>query len=247
MIRLDRFLTEMGCASRSEADRAIRQGRVTVNGAVAKSKDMKLEDPEHAVVTFDRQRVVYSIYQYVMLNKPSGVVSANEDPRNVTVIDSAHKSADGRFFLRSDLGCVGRLDKDTEGLVLLTNDGQLTHRLLAPGKHVDKSYLVRTSRPVSEEMIRLIREGFPVPESEKGRDEFVCQPADYEPKGECFGTITISEGKYHQIKRMFLALGNEVTYLKRISIGPLSLDEALEPGQCRMLTEQELELLQEKR
>ena len=212
--------------TRTEAKKAIAKGRVTVDGAIAKTGSLQVEDHE---VLLDRQQVVYQRYFYIMLNKPAGYVCANRDSRSKTVFDLLPPE-----YHKKDLFVCGRLDKDTTGLVLITNHGELAHRLLAPKKDVFKEYLVTLRDPVKIEDIQRLRDGIVL------RDGLHCKPAYFEQYKERYGLLRISEGKYHQIKRMFAALGNEVTALHRQAIHGLTLDPTLEVGKCRYLTEAEI-------
>lgn len=233
MMRLDKYLAEMGLGTRQEVKKQIRQGKVSVNGMVAKAPDMKINENSDEV-TVDGHNISYVSYEYYMLNKPAGVISATEDRKDTTVIDLI------RDKKRKDLFPVGRLDKDTEGLLLITNDGDLAHRLLAPKKHVDKVYYAKINGVVTEEDVKRFAEGIDIGTDE----EEMTRPAKLEiiKSGEeseiC---LTIHEGKFHQVKRMFLAVGKEVTYLKRERMGTLCLDENLKPGEYRLLTEEEIE------
>ena len=243
-MRLDKYLAQMGAGTRSEIKKAIRAGRVTVNGVKAsdpavhvkitdrqprkKSGGEPVPAEEDDEVCLDGVRIAYEEYVYYLMNKPAGVISATEDPRQKTVLDLM----DGQ--LRKGLFPVGRLDRDTEGLLLITNDGELAHRLLSPRHHVDKVYFARLDGPVSETARKMFAEGLRVDET------LTAMPAQLEildPADEV--RVTIREGKYHQIKRMFAAVGREVLYLKRLSMGPLTLDESLPAGAYRRLTEQE--------
>ena len=220
----------MGAGTRSELKKAVRAGRVTVNGETV--RDASRHVCGNDAVCLDGRTIAYEKYVYYMLYKPAGVVSATEDPRERTVIDLiAEKSEEP---IRTDLFPVGRLDKDTEGLLLITNDGELAHRLLSPRRHVDKVYYARLDGPVGGEEKRLFAQGFRVD------DTLTALPAELEilaPQDEVRGTVR--EGKFHQIKRMFAAVGREVLYLKRLSMGPLILDETLGPGGYRRLTGEE--------
>lgn len=234
MIRLDKYLADMGIGTRQEVKRYIRQGRVSIDGIPAKSPETKIEEKARKI-TFDGREVDYADYEYYMLNKPSGVVSATEDARYTTVVDLI------RDKKRKDLFPVGRLDKDTEGLLLITNDGQLSHRLLSPRKHVDKTYYAQVAGRVTKEDAEAFREGVNIGTEEK---EEWTRPGVLEIlKSEEVSEIrlTIQEGKYHQVKRMFQAVGKEVLYLRRESMGSLKLDETLKPGEYRPLTKKELE------
>ena len=234
MIRLDKYLADMGIGTRQEVKRYIRQGRVSIDGIPAKSPETKIEEKARKI-TFDGREVDYADYEYYMLNKPSGVVSATEDARCTTVVDLI------RDKKRKDLFPVGRLDKDTEGLLLITNDGQLSHRLLSPKKHVDKTYYAKVDGKVTKEDAKAFREGVNIGTEEK--EEWTRPGVLDILKSEEVSEIrlTIQEGKYHQVKRMFQAVGKEVLYLKRESMGCLKLDETLKPGEYRPLTKKELE------
>lgn len=226
MIRLDKFLCETGAGSRSEVKGLIKKGRVTVNGAVVKAPETKV-DEQGDQIALDAQPLSYEKFVYYMLHKPTGFVTATRDNHEKTVMELL-KDAPGK-----DLFPVGRLDKDTEGLLLVTNDGALSHRLLSPAKHVEKTYLVKTAALVTDEMCRRLEAGVDI------GDEKPTLPAKAEQTGENGLLLTITEGRFHQVKRMLLAVGNEVVYLKRLSMGPLVLDEALLKGEYRALTEKE--------
>ncbi|MBQ7935416.1 MAG: 16S rRNA pseudouridine(516) synthase [Clostridia bacterium] len=228
-MRLDKYLCDTLNFTRSEAKKIIGSGRVTVGGKTVKSSSLHIENEE---VCLDGQPVAYQQYFYIMLHKPQGYICANRDQSNRTVFDLLPKE-----YQKKDLFVCGRLDKDTTGLVLLTNNGAVAHRLLAPKKEIFKEYLVGLRDKVSTKDIALLKEGIVL------RDGLHCKPAYFEPLGERNGIIRISEGKYHQIKRMFAALGNEVVALHRRSIHGLTLDENLAVGECRYLTEQEINAL----
>ncbi|MGN0357911.1 MAG: pseudouridine synthase [Blautia sp.] len=231
-IRMDKYLADMGLGTRSEVKKLLKKGCVCVNGETEKKPERKV-DPKKDQVTVDGVSVSYEEYEYYMLNKPQGVVSATEDRMQKTVLDCVDSKK------RKDLFPVGRLDKDTEGLLLITNDGDLAHKLLAPGKHVDKVYFVRLAKPLEEDKVQLLENGVDIGE------KALTLPAKIEicQKDRMACRITIREGKFHQIKRMFLAADNEVVFLKRLSMGTLELDETLVPGQYRVLTEEEIERL----
>lgn len=232
-IRLDKYLAEMGIGTRSEVKAYLRKGLVEVNGQVVKTPERKLL-PGTDQVIFDGHPVTYAEYEYYMLYKPSGVVSATEDKRDRTVLDLIPDRK------RDDLFPVGRLDKDTEGLLLITNDGQLAHGLLSPKKHVDKVYYAQVEGVVGEDDVEAFRQGVEIGE------EDLTLPADLEilESGEISKIrLTIREGKFHQVKRMFLAREKTVIYLKRLSMGSLVLDAALSPGEYRPLTKEEVEAL----
>lgn len=231
MERLDKRLASTGQWSRKEARELIRAGRVTVSGQVCRSIDEKVG--EDAPVSVDGTPIGASGPVYLMLHKPAGVVSATEDGRDKTVVDllPAPYGAMGLFP-------VGRLDKDTEGLVLLTNDGPLAHRLLSPKHHVDKVYYVEVDGILDQQDVETVSQGILL------RDGYQCLPGKLELlPGNCSAYITIHEGKYHQIKRMMAARGKPVTYLKRIRFGPLQLDPQLDKGGWRALTQEELQEL----
>ncbi|QHT61995.1 rRNA pseudouridine synthase [Paenibacillus lycopersici] len=238
-MRLDKLLSNMGFGTRSEIRRAVKQGRVTVDGAVVKDFGLQL-DPEAEQVRFDEEAVIYKDTIYVMLNKPQGVVSATEDTRDRTVVDLLEP--EDRVLQPFP---VGRLDKDTEGLLLLTNDGKLSHDLLSPKKHVPKTYEALVHGDVDARDQEAFAAGVTLD------DGYETQPAklvigEKETREDGIYSrisLTIHEGKFHQVKRMFEAVGKKVVFLKRVSMGPLVLDETLGLGEYRPLTEEELEAL----
>lgn len=235
MMRLDKYLADMGVGTRQEVKKYIRQGRVKVDGRTAKGPEMKIEGKQEVV--FDNTTIEYEAYEYYMLNKPAGVVSATEDSRERTVVELIESRK------RKDLFPVGRLDKDTEGLLLLTNDGKLAHRLLSPKKHVDKCYYAVIDGEVTEADARAFAEGINIGTPE---EEEWTRPAKLEILESAVTSrirLVIQEGKYHQVKRMFHAVGKEVRFLKRERMGPLCLDNTLKPGEYRALTKEELEQL----
>ena len=232
-MRLDKFLVEMKKGSRSEVKKLIKSGRVTVDGRTVREPEQKF-NPERAQISLDGQTVSYASFEYFMLNKPQGVVSATEDRRFQTVVDLI---GDAR---RKDLFPAGRLDIDTEGLLLITNDGQLAHQLLSPKKHVDKVYFARVEGILPSDVKEQFAKGLTLD------GEVKTLPAQLEllkegPVSEV--RLTIHEGKFHQVKRMFEAVGCRVIYLKRLSMGSLVLDETLAPGEYRRLTDDELRAL----
>lgn len=229
-MRLDKFLVATGICSRSEAKNHIKKGFVTVNGNVVKDNDFKIDENTDEVC-FRKERVSYQKFSYYMLHKPAGVITATVDEKDKTVLDLLTD------VNKKDLSPVGRLDKDTEGLLLLTNDGELAHLLLSPKRHVDKTYLVYTKTPVTKEAANLLSQGVDIGEKEK------TLPAKVEIINEQEIFLTICEGKFHQVKRMLQAVDNEVTYLKRVSFGPLTLGEDLQKGEFRSLTEGEIAAL----
>ena len=232
-MRLDKLLSELKIGSRSLVKEEIRKGNVTVNGQIEKDPGRKT-DENNDVICVRGERVYYRRFYYYMLNKPGGGVSATSDLRDRTVLDLL-ASCDRR----DDLFPVGRLDKDTEGLLLLTNDGELAHRLLAPKRHVDKAYFVRMAHSLSAEEAMLLENGVDIGE------EKLTLPGKVERVSELEIILTIHEGKYHQVKRMLSAVGNEVMFLKRLTFGGLVLDEKLVPGAYRELTEAEVKVLHE--
>ncbi|MFS0722892.1 pseudouridine synthase [Paenibacillus sp. 1P07SE] len=241
-IRLDKLLSHMGFGSRSEIKKAVKQGFVSVNDAVIKDSGLAV-DPERDTVRWQENVVLYKEVVYLMLHKPQGVISATEDRRERTVIDLLR--AEDRLLKPFP---VGRLDKDTEGLLLLTNDGQLAHELLSPRKHVDKTYEAIVKGEVDEADRLQFAQGVTLD------DGYVTMPAELmidkvEPAADGSPqsriTLTIREGKFHQVKRMFEAVGKQVTYLRRVAMGALHLDPDLPLGSYRELTPTELALLQE--
>ena len=234
-MRLDKFLADMGAGTRSELKKDIRKGSVSVNGMIVKDPGYSV-DPASSVL-YKGNLVEYDEFVYYMLNKPAGIISASDDSLETTVVDLITERT------RRDLFPAGRLDRDTEGLLLITNDGALAHRLLSPKHHVDKVYYVRVSGILSDDDVAAFRDGIVLP------DGLECMPADLrilsvsDDDDSSEAEITIREGKFHQVKRMFSAAGCEVTYLKRLSMGPLSLDPSLAPGEYRRLNEDELAAL----
>lgn len=238
-MRLDRFLCEMNMGSRSDVKALIRKGQVTVNGSIAASPEQKIDETAD-VVTCNGQPLKYKSFVYYMMNKPAGVVSATTDRSEKTVLDLLRPCLP-ECDRKREIVPAGRLDKDTEGLLLLTDDGALVHDLLSPKKHVDKTYLVRTAGKLSDEDIHLLETGVDIsataPEREKAS---LTLPAKVEIRDESHILLTIHEGRYHQVKRMLQAVGNEVLALKRVSFGALTLDPALSAGECRELMEAEV-------
>ena len=295
-MRLDKFLSDMGAASRAELKKEIRAGLITVDGAVV--RDPGFHVPENAEICRKGVPVRYESFVYYMLNKPAGVISATEDKRQQTVLDLLPKEH------RKSIAPVGRLDKDTVGLLLLTNDGDLAHRLLSPKHHVDKVYFVRVRGKLTDTDVRAFAGGLRISEdllclpaklevlrtdltelpqeaasltgpaesqdfstkpesllagleessqkiselsessSVQGESIFWAVPGSMETFSEAL--VTIQEGKFHQIKRMFASVGKEVLYLKRLSMGPLTLDPVLPEGSCRRLTDKEISALREE-
>lgn len=232
-LRLDKYLADMGIGTRSEIKLWIRKGRVKINGELCDKPETKVSLDSDEIY-FDDSRVNYIDYLYYMLHKPAGVVSATMDNVNKTVLDLI-EDKQGK-----DLFPVGRLDKDTEGLLLITNDGDLAHRLLSPKKHVDKVYFAKVNGKVTEEDQSAFAMGIEIGE------EALTLPAKLNIlKSDEVSEVelTIQEGKFHQVKRMFEAVGKEVIYLKRLSMGNLVLDPNLKLGEYRELTKEEIDHL----
>lgn len=225
--RLDKRIAATGKWSRKEARDLVRAGRVSVEGAVCRSPEAKVG--EDAPVTVDGVPMVADRPVYLMLHKPAGVVSSTAEPGERTVLDLL-----GEEYRNIGLFPAGRLDKDTEGLLLLTNDGPLAHRLLAPKSHVDKVYYVEVSGILDQEDVEAVRQGVAL------GDGYECLPGELELLSSNSAHITLHEGKYHQVKRMLAARGKPVAYLKRIKFGPLALDESLPKGSWRPLSDKEL-------
>ena len=226
MERLDKRLANTGKWSRKESRELIRAGRVRVDGAVCRAPEQKVDGD--AAVTVDGAAVAASGPVYLMLNKPAGVVSSTDEPGARTVLDLL-----GEEYRHIGLFPAGRLDKDTEGLLLLTNDGPLAHRLLTPRSHVDKVYYVETDGILDESDVEAVRGGVAL------ADGYVCLPGELELISGSRAALTLREGKYHQVRRMLAALGKPVVYLKRVRFGPLVLDDDLPKGGWRALTEEE--------
>ena len=224
-MRLDKLLSRLGVCSRSECRSFLKAGRVTVDGAMPRSGDFDV--PEAARVTVDGAPLDTRLERHLMLHKPAGVLTAREDGRQKTVMDLLPN-------VYSALECmpVGRLDKDTTGLLLLTTDGELAHRLISPQRHVDKVYVARVEGELNTRDIAAFEGGIAL-------KDFTALPARLEILSPDTGRVTVQEGKYHQVKRMFGAVGKPVLELKRLSFGPLVLDEALLPGQWRELSQEE--------
>lgn len=235
-MRLDKYLADAGVGTRANVKKYIKKGMVTVDQKTVTDPGEKV-DENSAEVFLNGKRVEYHSYEYFMLNKPQGIITASTDKNAKTVVDLIDVQK------RRDLFPVGRLDKDTEGLLLITNDGVMASRLLKPGRHVDKLYFARIDGEVSEKEIELFREGVDIGDDTLTKPAKLCILNVNDGISEI--EITITEGRYHQIKRMFEAVGMEVIFLKRLSMGPLKLDAELEPGEFRPLSEEELSVLQE--
>ncbi len=238
--RLDKILAHVGIGTRSELKRLAKEGAIFVNGVKVKDSGMQV-NPDTDIITVNGEPVLYREFVYLMMNKPQGVVSATEDNRDRTVVDLLDKA-----YAPFEVFPVGRLDKDTEGFLLLTNDGKLAHNLLSPRKHVPKTYFAKVEWEVSESDREAFSQGVTLDDGYetlpgilrilKTGKETENEPSEIE--------LTIMEGKFHQVKRMFQAVGKKVVYLKRISMGPLALDPSLELGQVRELSKDELLALQ---
>lgn len=233
-MRLDKFLCDRKIGSRSQAKEYIRRGLVTVNGRTVLNPEAKVDEASD-VVCWKGQALRPGGYVYYMMNKPAGVVSAVRDARETTVLDLMK----GCSLPRAGVFPVGRLDKDTEGLLILTDDGETAHRLLSPKRHVDKTYLVTVSRPLSQEDLERLRQGVDI------GDARPTLPAKAELLSDGRLLLTIQEGRFHQVKRMLRAVGSQVASLRRVAFGGLCLDVGLKPGAYRELTGQEVEILHE--
>ena len=237
-MRLDKFLVACAVGSRTEVKNLLKAGRVTVNGKKEKSAKLQI-DEETDEICFDGQKLDYEEFVYYMMNKPQGVISATEDPKHKTVLDLMDDYARAK-----EVFPVGRLDIDTHGLLLLTNDGKLAHALLSPKHHVDKTYLAQINGVMTDADVETFAKGIPL-------KDFSCQPAKLElvsidrEKEESLVRVTIAEGKFHQVKRMVGYCGKEVVDLQRLTMGTLTLDEDLKRGEWRRLTKEELEGLLE--
>ena len=235
-MRLDKFLVACAVGSRTEVKNLLKAGRVTVNSKKEKSAKLQI-DEERDEIRFDGQVLEYEEFVYYMMNKPKGVISATEDPKHRTVLDLLDVIAQSK-----EVFPVGRLDIDTHGLLLLTNNGQLAHALLSPKRHVDKTYLAQVKGIMAQEDVEIFAKGIPL-------KDFTCQPAKLEilstdaEKNQSQIRVTIAEGKFHQVKRMVAYCGKEVVDLQRLTMGTLVLDENMQRGEWRRLTKEELEIL----
>lgn len=231
MIRLDKFLTEMGIGSRSEVKCIIKKGQITINGIICKNSDVKIDEHKDSI-NYMGMELAYQRFRYYMLNKPCGVITATKDEKDSTVMDLLNG------MNKKDLAPVGRLDKDTEGLLLITNDGKLAHALLSPKKHVDKTYRVGLKQDIRDEDILHLENGVDI------GDDKLTLPAKVAKVTSKEILLTIQEGRFHQVKRMMESVGNKVIALKRESFGSLKLDEKLQCGSFRELTKEEVQSLQ---
>lgn len=232
--RLDKILSNFGYGTRREIKQAVKDGIIKVDCAVAKDAGMHV-NPENSVIEINGEALNYREYIYIMMNKPKGVISATYDPRHKTVVDLLPEE-----YLCFEPFPVGRLDIDTEGLLVMTNDGQLTHELLSPKKHVPKKYYAEIDGRVDETDVRSFENGVVL---EDGYETMPASITILSQGDTSIIEVVIMEGKFHQVKRMFKAVGKEVRYLKRIEMGRLKLDGSLELGRCRELSVEELELL----
>lgn len=233
MERLDKILSSYYGVSRADIKKLMKKRCVRVNGSMVKGLDIKLEESE-AEITVDGEKVIFKKHIYIMMNKPKGVISASEDKNTPTVVDLVP-----RELYRDGLFPAGRLDKDTTGFVLLTDDGDFAHRILSPKKHIEKTYHALLEQPLTEKDIEHFLSGVEL------RDGTLCLEAKVRMLQDCTAEVIIHEGKYHQVKRMFAALGNKVLELRRVKMGNLSLDETLSDGQCRELSKEELLLIEQ--
>ncbi|MDM7863346.1 pseudouridine synthase [Staphylococcus borealis] len=229
-MRLDKFLANMGVGTRSEVKQFLKKGNVTVNDSIEKSPKCHI-NPEDDIVMVNGKQITFINHIYIMLNKPKGYISATHDGTNRTVIDLIPE------YQHLDIFPVGRLDKDTEGLLLITNDGQFSHELMSPVKHVSKTYEVISQHTISDDDIEAFKQGITLSDGP-------VKPALLKRVNETTSQVTIYEGKYHQVKRMFHAIENEVLELKRLKIANLALDENLKSGEYKLLSDDELKLLQ---
>ncbi len=236
-MRVDKLLSNVGVASRAELKKYCKQGLISVNGKVINNPGVQV-DPENDEVKFNGEKIVYREFVYIMLNKPDGYISATFDKYDPIVLDLIDQS-----YLVFEPFPVGRLDKDTEGLLVLTNDGQLAHRVLSPKKHVPKTYYAKIQGKVTEEDILAFEKGVIL---DDGYETMPSQLKILKSDDISEIELTIHEGKFHQVKRMFESVGKKVVYLKRISMGKLKLDESLELGAYRELTEEEVKLIEER-
>ena len=232
-MRLDKFFSSTGTLSRSECQKSLKCCRIAVNGEIVKKGDFKV-DPEADVVTLDGNKIIYRKFTYIVVNKPEGVVSATEDSRDKTVIDLLPDN-----LRKLNLFPCGRLDKDTLGLVILTDDGISAHNALSPKRHVEKKYLFRTADNVSDDDVMAIENGIML------SDGYVTKPCKIEMLGKDEGYIYLTEGKYHEIKRMFGARKNKIVYLERIKFSEIEIGD-IDRGEWRFMTDEEINIFTRK-
>ena len=236
-MRVDKLLSNVGVASRAELKKYCKQGLISVNGKVINNPGVQV-DSESDDIRFNGEKIVYREFVYIMLNKPDGYISATYDKYDPIVLDLIDQS-----YLVFEPFPVGRLDKDTEGLLVITNDGQLAHRVLSPKKHVPKTYYAKIQGKVTEEDILAFEKGVIL---DDGYETMPSQMKILKSDDMSEIELTIHEGKFHQVKRMFESVGKKVVYLKRLSMGKLKLDESLGLGEYRELTEEEVKLIEER-
>ncbi|GAA3648652.1 pseudouridine synthase [Asaccharospora irregularis] len=237
-LRIDKILSNLGYGSRAEIKRDCKHGVIEVNGKIISNPGTQV-DPENDEILYSGERVEYREYIYIMMNKPDGYISATFDKRDPIVLDLI----DDPSYLAFEPFPVGRLDKDTEGLLVLTNDGKLSHRVLSPKKHVPKTYYAKVEGVVSDEDIKSFEEGVVLDDGYKTMpSQLKILKSDELSEIE----LTIHEGKFHQVKRMFESVGKKVVYLKRLSMGKLKLDESLGLGEYRELTDEEVKLIEKR-
>lgn len=233
MERLDKIIASQGNYSRSEVKKLVKASLVTLNGKAVKASDIKC-DADRDIIIVDGERLSYKKHLYIMLNKPKGVISATEDPTQKTVIDLVPPQ-----LKRQGLFPAGRLDGDTTGFVLITDDGDFAHRILSPKNHIMKTYHATLARPLTDEDIVKFKEGLTLGDGTRCLEAYVRML----PENDNVAEVIICEGKYHQVKRMFASTGNRVLELKRVKMGELPLDPSLAQGECRELTDEELALV----
>ena len=236
MERLDKIIASQGQFSRSEVKKLVKAGRITLDGITVKASDVKA-DPDNSVIAIDGKPLFYQKFVYIMLNKPKGVVSATTDKDHKTVIDLVPKE-----MYREGLFPAGRLDGDTTGFVLITDDGDFAHRILSPKNHIMKTYHATLQRSLKDDEYEKFKDGIVLGDGTVCLESTVKMLQSEPPVCE----IRICEGKYHQVKRMFAATGNKVLELRRVKMGELSLDKGLPEGECRLLSDEEVDLIQKK-
>ena len=237
-MRLDKFLANSGIGTRKEVKEILKKGKISVNSIFIKDGRIHINEKKD-IIKYEDKVVGYKPFVYIMMNKPAGVISATEDNHHKTVIDLLNDK-----YRTYDIFPVGRLDIDTEGLLLLTNDGVLSHNLLSPKKHVSKKYYVKIAKPLSENDVKILENGIKLEENfitKKAKVEIISEDSCENDDNQVY--ITIYEGKFHQVKRMFKVVNNEVLYLKRVKMGNLSLDENLKLGEYKELTGKDLDEL----
>lgn len=239
-MRIDKFLANQDIGSRSQVKQYIKKGMVSINGTVCKSPEQKIDENTDQI-SYNGTVIGYQKHHYYMLNKPAGCVSATNDNLHTTILDLLKGSVSVK-----NLFPVGRLDIDTEGLLLITDDGELSHNLLSPSRHVAKTYFARINGLVTEEHIKAFKDGLDIGDDRPTKPGTLVIKSANPDTSTSEILLTITEGRYHQVKRSFEVLGMKVTYLKRLSMGSLALDEALAPGEFRELTDSELQALTRK-